>query len=179
MTLQAVHTPTPIPVVATEHAIMREHRLSDFDPIASHWESERTKWTGGPLSRQEAWRSFSMDCAQWQLRGYGMWIVEDKASGKTAGWIGFYEPDHYDETEIGWILLEEFEGRGLAEECVRAALAYGETHFGIVAPCSFIAVENERSVALAARVGATLEETRDRGKGPFFVYRHKTSEALQ
>ncbi|NNE87866.1 MAG: GNAT family N-acetyltransferase [Silicimonas sp.] len=153
--------------------------MADFDPIAEHWTSTRTQWTGGPLDRKEAWKVFSMDCAQWHLRGYGMWVVEDKATGKTAGWVGFYEPDHYDETEIGWVLLEEFEGKGLAEEAVRATRTHGECYFGIKRPCSFIAIDNQRSVALAERVGATLEEKRDRGNGPFFVYRHPAPEVLQ
>ncbi|NRA98790.1 MAG: GNAT family N-acetyltransferase [Rhodobacteraceae bacterium] len=166
-----------VPVIETPRLILREHRLTDFDPIAKHWESDRTQWTGGPHDRRRAWEVFSMDAAQWHLRGYGMWIVEERESGATAGWIGFYEPDHYDETEIGWVLLEAFEGKGYGFEAAMAARTYGEEHFGITAPCSFIATPNTRSVALAERMGATLEDTRTGPKGPFFVYRHPTPEA--
>lgn len=168
-----------VPVLETQHLVMREHRLSDFDPIALHWESERTRWTGGPLSRRSAWDAFSHDCGQWALRGYGMWIVEEKSSQKTAGWVGFYEPDHYEETEIGWVLLEEFEGKGYAFEAATTARAYGARHWDIQTPCSFIATPNDRSIALAERMGAEREAERDLGKGPFYVYRHPEMEALQ
>lgn len=166
-----------VPVIETERLILREHRMSDFDPIAKHWESERTQYIGGPHTRENAWLVFSMDAAQWLLRGYGMWIVEEKASGKTAGWVGFYYPERYDHTELGWILLEEFEGKGLAFEAVDAARSYGAEHFGISAPCSFISTPNVRSIALAKKLGATLEDTRDLGTGPFYVYRHPDADA--
>lgn len=164
--------PVTVPVIETDRLILREHRRSDFDVIADFWTDARTEFIGGPHDRRRAWEVFSMDCAQWQLRGYGMWIVEEKATGKTAGWVGFYEPDFYDETEIGWIMLDAFEGKGLAFEAVNAARQYGADHFGISAPCSFIAEQNDRSVALAKRLGATLQETRQGPKGPYFVYRH-------
>ncbi|MCV6825450.1 MULTISPECIES: GNAT family N-acetyltransferase [Halocynthiibacter] len=161
-----------IPTIETERLILRAPQMSDFDPLAAHWELERTEYIGGPLDRKEAWSAFSADAGQWILRGYGMWIVEDKASGKTAGWIGFYEPERYDEPEIGWILLEEFEGKGIAYEAVVAARAYGGEHFGITKPCSFIAAENARSIALAERLGATREDTREGPRGAYHVYRH-------
>lgn len=165
-----------IPTIETERLILRAHRLSDFEPIAAHWALERTQYIGGPLTRQEAFQAFSADAGQWILRGYGMWIVEEKSSRKTAGWIGFYEPERYDETEIGWILLEEFEGKGLAFEAVSAARAYGAEHFDIHAPCSFIATPNLRSIALAEKLGATREEQREGPKGPFYVYRHPATD---
>ncbi|WP_380056692.1 GNAT family N-acetyltransferase [Falsihalocynthiibacter sp. SS001] len=165
-----------VPVIETEHLILREHRLSDFDATAEHWASERTRYTGGPHARGRAWECFSMDAGQWLLRGYGMWMLEDKASGKTAGFVGFYEPDRYDEPEIGWILFEEFEGKGLAYEAVVAAREFGAQNFGITAPCSFIDAENERSIALAERLGATREDTREGPRGPYYVYRHPAAE---
>lgn len=161
-----------IPTLETQRLILREPKMSDFDPIAAHWALERTQYIGGPLDRKGAWGAFSADAGQWILRGYGMWIAEDKESGKTAGWIGFYEPERYDEPEIGWIFLEEFEGKGLAFEAALAVREYGEQNFGVTSACSFIAVENSRSIALAERLGATREETREGPKGPYYVYRH-------
>ncbi len=120
-------SPMIVPIIETTRLILREYRRSDFDPIAAHWQSDRTKHTGGPLNRRDAWKAFAGDCGQWHLRGYGMWIVQDKASGDTAGYVGFYEPDHYSETELGWVLLAPFEGKGLADEAVHSDFQSGNT----------------------------------------------------
>jgi len=128
-----MHT-AAVPVIETDRLILREHRLADFDPITVHWESDRTRWTGGPHNRKRAWEVFSMDCAQWHLSGYGMWILQDKASGTTAGWVGFYE-------------------------AATTAHAYGAEHWDIHAPCSYISTPNARSIALAERMGAVKDKS--------------------
>lgn len=156
---------------------MRGHKLEDFDAFAAHWESPRTEYIGGPHDRRRAWEVFSQDAGQWMLRGYGMWILEDKASGKVVGTVGFYEPISYEEAELGWILLEEFEGKGLASEAAQAALEFGAAHFGITAPCSFISAPNARSIALAEKLGATREDTRHSENGAYYMYRHPVRAA--
>ncbi|MEM6637071.1 MAG: GNAT family N-acetyltransferase [Pseudomonadota bacterium] len=163
---------TDVPRLETERLVLRGHRFSDFEPMAQHWESPRTRHIGGPLDRREAWRDFSTDCAQWTLRGFGMWILEETSSGETAGWVGFFYPDHYKEPELGWILFEAFEGRGLAYEAALAAREYGSAQWDIKQPPSFIDIDNHRSVALAKRLGATLESTQEKDRGSYFVYRH-------
>ncbi len=35
---------------------------------------------GKPFSREESWRHIAFMLGHWQLRGYGMWAAEEKAS---------------------------------------------------------------------------------------------------
>ena len=163
-----------IPRIETENLILRGQQSSDFDAYAGFWASDRASQFGydGPVDRAAAWDNFAADAGHWVLRGYGCWMVEDKASGAPTGWIGFYYPDRYEEPELGWQLFEEFEGKGIAYEAAQAARAYGQKHFNLTAPASFITADNTRSIRLAERLGATREDTRDHGNGPFHVYRH-------
>ena len=163
-----------IPRLETDRLILREQRNSDFDAYAGFWASDRSTeyGFGGPFDRARSWDGFAADAGHWILHGYGCWMAEEKATGTPVGWMGFYFPDRYEEPELGWTLFEEFEGKSFAFEASLAARRYGQEHFGLKAVASFIDAQNTRSINLAERLGATREDTRDRGDGPFHVYRH-------
>ena len=66
---------------------------------------------------------------QWRERGFGLWAVEERASGRLIGRIGlFHHPDWtaspYD-AEVGWTLDRSTWGQGLATEGGSAALRFG------------------------------------------------------
>ena len=46
-----------------------------------------------PFTRADAWRSIAFFMGHWQMRGYGHWAVEEKASGRMIGRIGFLNPE--------------------------------------------------------------------------------------
>lgn len=165
-----------IPVVNTERLVLRGHTAVDFDGYAAFWAGDRSRAFGGPFSRRQSWDSFLADAGQWLIRGFGQWIVALKQTGAAIGWAGFVRPDHDEETELGWTLFDGFEGQGFAYEASLAARRYGAEHFGITTPVSNIAAWNARSLALAERLGAVREDTRDTGDGPFHIYRHPAPE---
>lgn len=159
----------PVPRIETARLIMRGHELRDFDAYAAFWAGPRATPFGGPFSRRDAWDSFLADAGHWAIRGFGQWIIEDRATGTAAGWTGFVLPDHGQEPELGWTLFDGFEGRGIASHAARAAREYGARQFDIISPISIVPPGNDRSAALAIRLGATLIGTRDDGTR---IYRH-------
>ncbi len=158
------------PLIRTPRLILRPWRVEDFDPFASLYASDQTRLVGGPVDRRRAWRTMAMLSGEWNLRDHGMWVVE-LDSGSFGGHVGFFHPDHYDEPELGWVLTEEAQGKGLAEEAARAARGWGAQH-GIPRPVSNIDAENLRSIALAERLGARRELTRTEDGATWHVYRH-------
>ena len=114
-----------IPQLQTERLTLRGQRASDFDAYAAFWAGPRAESFGGPYSRRDAWDSFAQDAGHWVLRGFGQWMLEDKATGEPAGFVGFIRPDRYEEVELGWTLFDAFEGKGLAYEAAMAARASG------------------------------------------------------
>ena len=95
----------------------------------------------------------------WAILGFGFWAVEEKASGRFVGAVGFLslkralEPPLGDTPEIGWVLDPAVHGRGYASEAVEAALAWGHGHFGPVRTVCIIDPNNEPSLRLAAKFG--------------------------
>jgi RimJ/RimL family protein N-acetyltransferase len=113
--------------------------------------------SGYPQSREEAWRNMAMVVGHWQLRGFGLWAVEEKATGDLVGRVGCWKPEGWPGMEIAWTLRRESWGRGFATEAARAALRHAfevlkQTHI-----ISLIHPENEPSIRVARRIGLRIE----------------------
>lgn len=161
-----------VPVLETERLILREPRLSDLDAFVAFGQSDRAKFVGGPMEPWESWNSLMVMTGHWIMRGFGWWILEDKATGKTAGRVGIGHHLDWPEPELGWHLYEGFDGKGLAYEAAVAARnhAYSEMGFGPL--ISLVDHGNTASAALARRLGAVPEsETVIRGDA-CIIFRH-------
>ncbi|MGD9863078.1 MAG: GNAT family N-acetyltransferase [Pseudodonghicola sp.] len=164
--------PLPIPVIETERLVLRGPRESDFDAHAAMMASDRSRFIGGPLDRNTAWRGFCGSIGHWVLRGYGMWVVADRADDRPLGRVGLINHLGWDEPELGWHLYDGAEGRGVAHEAALAARAYGAAQFGLDGVISYIDPANTRSQTLAARLGATVERDGEVMGHPCQVWRH-------
>jgi RimJ/RimL family protein N-acetyltransferase len=84
-------------------------------------------------------------------------MIGDRASGRTAGWVGPTHPDYVPglaaETEIAWSLRQPFWGRGIATEGAKAAVSAALEHVRPTRLISLIDPANVRSIAVAKRVG--------------------------
>lgn len=170
--------PLNIPVVETDRLVLRAPRESDLDVIANFFASERSHYVGGPKTHAESWRVITGHLGHWVVRGFGMWLVADKATDQAIGSVGPWNPEGWDEPELGWHLYEGNEGKGYAYEAAVAARAYGAQHFGIPAPISYIDPNNTRSIALATRLGAVFEREGEVMGNACHVYRHPKAEAV-
>ncbi|WP_282169935.1 GNAT family N-acetyltransferase [Ruegeria atlantica] len=146
-----------IPTVETKNLILRAPQKGDLPAMTTFFASDRSRMVGGPKTPLEAWRSLLGRFGHWAIMGYGGWHIVEKASGAFAGWTGIINAPGWDEPELGWVIFDGFEGKGIAFEAAMAARAYAAQHQGVNGPISYIAHENNRSRALAERLGATYE----------------------
>ncbi|AGT08149.1 GNAT family N-acetyltransferase [Paracoccus aminophilus] len=161
-----------VPVIETERLILREPRLSDLDAVIAFGTSDRARFVGGPMEPWQAWNSLMTGIGHWVVRGFGWWMVEDKASGKVAGRVGIGHHLDWPEPELGWHLYDGFEGRGLAYEAASAARNHAYSVMGFGPLISLIDHDNHRSASLARRLGAVPEgEFNVRGDA-CVIYRH-------
>ena len=97
-----------------------------------------------PLSRGESDALVDRIEASWLHRGYGLYAVEDRASGLLLGFCGL---SHHralpEEVEVGWRLARAAWGRGLATE---AALACRDLAFDTLRLDRLISVTIEANV---------------------------------
>jgi len=148
----------------TERLILRQLRESDLDAYAEMCgdaEVMRYIGNGQPMSRDDAWRSMAVMLGHWQLRGYGQWALEEKASRVMVGRAGFWEPEGWPAFEVGWMLRRAFWGRGFATEAARVALDHAFRQMGRTHVISLIRVGNQASVRVAERIGERLEGRMD------------------
>jgi len=164
--------PVDVPTLDTDRLLMREFRGDDFEQMAGFYADPISRFYGGPCDRQEAWRKFAMYPGHWALRGFGPWALELKATGEYLGLCGLWYPDGWIEPEITWALLPAHHGNGFATEAARRALRAAYDDFGWSTAVSVIAVDNAASMAVATRLGATIEREVEYRYGRANLYRH-------
>lgn len=150
-----------IPTIETERLILRAHREADFEPLLAMWQDPvvRKFFHGGPMTREEAWGRFLRGFGMWAFRGYGLFAVEEKASGAYAGLVGAFEarremdPRLDDMPEVGWTLAAAYHGKGYATEAVRAALAWTDQTLGYPEMFCIVAPTNYASIRVAGKCG--------------------------
>lgn len=143
-----------IPELETERLRMRLPKASDLPAVESFRTSRRSVGVGGPYEPGTGFHYLSAVIGQWQMRGYGRWIVADKATDQALGLVGIYHPADWPEPEIGWsIYAESAEGRGIAHEAALATREFAYASLGWKRIVSLVMPDNVRSIALAERMG--------------------------
>lgn len=171
----------------TDRLNLRPPVFSDFDILANFLADPRSETIGaGSHDRTEAWKVFSRLAGMWMLRGYGPFVLEEKATGKPLGSIGPWHPISWPEAEIAWTIWDaKAEGKSFAFEAAKAARDHAFTTLGWDTAVSYIDASNTRSRALAERLGAVIDPDaeypkfgtpEDADKEPCLVYRHLKPE---
>lgn len=167
-----------IPVIETERLILREPRLSDLDAMIAFGTSDRTQYVGGKMVPWQSWGALNATIGHWITRGFGWWMLEDKASGQTAGRVGVGYHLDWPEPELGWHIYDGFEGKGLAYEAALAARNHAQGQMGLGPLISLIDHGNIRSQRLAERLGAVVETPNYQIRGASCaIYRHPAGVA--
>jgi RimJ/RimL family protein N-acetyltransferase len=168
-----------IPVLETERLILRGWHATDLEPFARFYsDGELSHFVGGPLDYGSVWRLLATEIGHWILRGYGMWVIEEKGGSPFAGYCGLWEPGDWPELEIGWIFNREFHGKGYATEAALRVreYAYGELKRNTLV--SYIDPENEASKRVARRLGASYESTIELRGHPAEIFRHPGPKSI-
>lgn len=166
------------PALTTERLALRAPEAQDWPVVAGFLTDPRAAHVGGPVARDKAWRAMGHIIGHWVLRGFGMFFFAPRSGGAALGMAGPWFPEGWPEPEIGWSLFApEAEGRGYAHEAARAARDFAFARLGWTTAVSYIDPANDRSIALARRLGAVLEPGAPTpGDDPCLVFRHPAPE---
>ena len=137
-------------------------------------QSERAAARGWASLPHEAWRDFAAMMGHGLLRGFAPFVMEAVDDGRAVGICGPWWPDGQKEREIKWhIWPAEDEGKGYAFEAAQAALRHVFGTLGWDTAVSYIKFDNDRSAALARRLGAVQDGTWTTPRGTEMrVFRH-------
>lgn len=159
------------PDLSAGNIALRHHRLEDFDAFWTFAQSPRAAALDTPQSPTLLWFGLSSVIASWQLTGTGAWAIE--VNGTLAGQVAISQPPHFTDPELGWTLLDGFEGHGIATRAAVLARDWFWTTTDHPCLVSYIDADNVRSIALAERLGAKHDPDAPVYKDAQLVYRHR------
>ena len=166
-----------IPEIETERLRLRLPKASDLEAHVAFRASERSIGVGGPFDAPSSFHHLAGIIGQWQMRGYGRWMVADKETDTPFGVVGIYHPADWPEPEIGWSIYADAEGKGIALEAATAARRFAYETLGWSRIVSLVMEDNHRSIALAKRMGCTPESLFTHPTyGTLRVWRHLSPE---
>lgn len=149
----------------TTRLILRDWRLSDFE---DYWtmvnDQETIHWTDvkrEAMDREAAWLSMATLIGHKALRGYSLFAVEEKETGRMIGRVGPWYPQDWPALEVGWTTSAAARGKGYAVEAARASMIWTFETYKPERIISLVEPENVASRRVAERIGETVagEET--------------------
>lgn len=136
--------------------------------------------TGNALTRKEADAMLhelvhEYDADSW----FGRYIIEDRFSGAL---VGMAKLDSYGSaTEIGYRILEEYWGKGVATEVAVALIHFSIQKFNSTSVVAFVNVENTASIRVLEKAGMVyMERIEDPDEIKFkFSYTPQTNQTMK
>lgn len=168
-----------IPTLETNRLILRGPEPEDYPNFKATFASYRSRFMGGPLNPYETWMLYAAEIGHWEIRGFGMWMIHDRATDETLGMAGGWQPAVWPEREIAWIIWPDKAGHGYALEATNAARQHFYDVQGWDGAVSYIDGKNLDSIRLAERLGAKVDADADQIDQDGIVYRHPTPDALR
>jgi RimJ/RimL family protein N-acetyltransferase len=149
------------PVIETARLMLRPPVQGDFAGWAALMaDGEASRFIGGPQPLSIAWRGMATVAGSWALKGFGLFSVIERETGRWIGRIGPWQPEMWPGPEIGYALIRDAWGKGYAYEGVSAAIDWTLEHLGWAEFIHIIDPRNLASIGLAQKLGSTC-----RGQG--------------
>jgi len=160
--------------LSTDRLLLRTFQERDWKDLHKYYSDEAcTRYTfGRPLTEGETWRTMAAMIGHWQLRNYGSYALEERASHIVIGVAGLDYPNDWPEPEIKWGLMRNFWGQGYASEAVRAIKKMWTEYLPELSLISLIHPDNTNSKNLAEAFGAYFEKDYEFRGDKWTIYRH-------
>ncbi len=146
----------------TERLRLRHVALDDADLMLAIWNDPafvRHVGDRGVRTIEQARDAVKSSALQlYADYGYGPYVVVQKSDNARIGICGLFRREHLDEPDIGFALLPEYCGKGLAGEAAFAVLAHGRDDLGLKTITAIVSPGNESSIALIRKLGLSFAE---------------------
>ena len=146
----------PWVITETERCIIREMTEEDVAALYEIYaDPSITRYTEGLFADVDREREYTREYIENQYRffEYGMWLIEDKASGKAIGRAGLSNRAGFQEPELGYVIAAPYQRQGFAYEVCTAILRYARRELAIESVNAFTMGENIASVRLLEKLG--------------------------
>jgi len=150
-------------VLQTERLLLREwipECWTLFKPLVVDPRVIRYIHQGGPWPDERIEKRVDQYIEYGRTRGWHLWPVIHRADSRLIGFCGFsdgFPPD----VEIGWRLLPEYWGQGLATEIARATLDHGFRTWDFPRVIAVAQTANRASIRVMEKIGMTFDGSFD------------------
>ncbi len=147
-------------ILETPRLILRHWREADHEAFARmNADPKVMEFFPARLTRPQSEALVARIGAHFRKHGFGLFAAESRQDGNFAGFIGLSVPSFRARftpcVEMGWRLLPEFWGQGLAPEGAREVARYAFESLQIKELVSFTVPENLRSRRVMEKLGMT------------------------
>lgn len=133
---------------------------------------------GGVSTRAETAERLAGNIAHWERHGFGIWLWRDRASGAFVARGG---PQGVvvgggEEVEVGWAVVPERWGEGLATELAQASIGVAFDQLGLDSVVAFTLPDNIASRRVMEKAGFQYERDVVHADLPHVLYRARRSD---
>ena len=163
-------------------SLIETQRLRGEKIQESHWQywlkigsDEQVMATmGGIWNHQKAQEKMQRNREQWRLHGHGQWLFFSKKNRQFVGRGGIRKVivNSNDEVELGYALMPNFWGQGLAVEIGHKALSIAFNIFGYSSVVCYTLVDNQKSQKVMQKIGFLFEDNILLANRPHVLYRY-------
>lgn len=151
--------PAPLEL-RTARTLLRQWKESDLPAwCAMNADARVRRHFAATLDFEQATQEAARIRAAIAQRGWGMWALELPGGLPFAGTVGLHvttiDAPFVPTVELGWRLVPEAWGRGLATEAAQAAVHFAFEHLGLDEVTAYTAADNLPSQAVMQRLGMT------------------------
>ena len=152
------------------------HHLDDedFDELSlMHSDPAVMATLGGVRTDEETCRFMREKMAHWQAYGFGYWMFRTKITDRFVGRGGIQhiEVGGNDEIEVGYSVVADYWGQGMATEMAAALVAICFEQLDRTDIVCFTLVNNVPSQRVMQKVGFSYERTLNYDEAPHVLYR--------
>ncbi len=133
----------------------REMTLEDLDDMARLLgDPQVMAFYPAPKSRTEARKWIEWNLENYASFGHGLWIIET-LDGRFVGDCGltWQRVNGTRRVEVGYHVLPEYQGQGLATEAATACREFARTNLAVTELIALVAVDNRASQRVAEKLG--------------------------
>jgi len=132
---------------------LREHHYDDL--LRMHADPRQMATLGGVKNEAETREYLDWNLNHWDRHGFGLWILRASPDGPTIGraLLRYLSVEGKEEVEVGYSLLPEYWGQGLATEIATTLVRLGMEQMGFTTIVAVTRKDNEASKRVLRKAG--------------------------
>jgi RimJ/RimL family protein N-acetyltransferase len=163
----------------TERMFLERLRLADAAELSRLLRDPRIAATlspaGQPPSEREVSGLLEAKVDHWNRHGFGMWLMRDRETGEMVGRGGlqYTFTAGLNDVEVGWAVVPERWGQGLATELADACVEVAFGPLGLRELVAFTLPDNHASRRVMEKAGFTYDRDIVHAGLPHVLYRRR------